>query len=113
MTIKRGDILLVDFEGAKCSEQGGIRPALVIQNDIGNRYSPTTVVCPITSRDKKLLPTHMEIDTEESGLKMKSVVLFEQIRTIDKSRVIKKIGHCGDSLNESMYKCLEISFGMI
>lgn len=112
MTVKRGDIVLVDFKGAIRSEQGGIRPAIVIQNDMGNKYSPTTLVCPITSKDKKNLPTHMPISSE-SGLEKDSIALFEQIRTIDKSRILKKIGFCDDSFKEDMYKCISVSFGIV
>lgn len=111
MTIKRGDIVLVDFKGAIRSEQGGVRPAIVIQNDTGNKYSPTTLVCPITSRDKKNLPTHMPISSEsESGLEKDSVALFEQIRTVDKCRILKKIGFCNDFFN--IYRCISASFGI-
>lgn len=96
------------------SEQGGIRPVLIIQNDLGNKYSPTVIAAAITSqKTKNKLPTHIEIDSKDNGLKADSVVLAEQIRTIDKSRLKEKIGHIDD--NEVINKinnALGISFGL-
>lgn len=90
---KRGDIILVDFGNAIGHVQGGVRPALVIQNDKGNHYSPTLQVAPLTTQDKTKLPTHMDLDTS-CGLARPSTVLFEQSRVIDKeAQVIKRIGH--------------------
>jgi len=93
MDIKRGDIVLVNLDPVIGSEQGKIRPGLVIQNDIGNKYSPTTIIAPITSKIfSKEFPTNVQISPKESGLENESTVLLNQIRTIDKSRIIKKIG---------------------
>lgn len=93
MEIKRGDVLLVNFEPVRGSEQGRIRPAVVIQNDILNKFSPLTIVAPVTSRvyDKEY-PTNVFIKKEDSGLDKDSTVLLNQIRTIDKRRIIRKIG---------------------
>ena len=107
--IKWGDILFINFGDAYGSEQGGIRPALVVQNNVGNTYSPTTIVCAVTSQHKKALPTHLEITPSESGLSENSFILFEQIRTIDKSRVIKKVGNISQILKENIQKCLMFS----
>lgn len=93
MEIKRGEIALVNFEPIRGSEQGGIRPSLIIQNDIFNKYSPTTIVAPITSKlFKKEYPTNVSIKKEDSQLKWDSTILLNQIKTIDKSRLIKRIG---------------------
>ena len=92
MEIKRGEIVLVNFEPVKGSEQGGVRPSLIIQNDIFNKYSPTTIVAPITSKlFKKEYPTNVIIKKEESSLSLNSTILLNQIKTIDKSRIMKKI----------------------
>ena len=92
MEIKRGGIVLVNFEPVRGSEQGGIRPSLVIQNDIFNKYSPTTIVAPITSKlFKKEYPTNVTLKKEDSRLNQDSTVLLNQIKTIDKSRIIMKI----------------------
>ena len=92
MEIKRGGIVLVNFEPVRGSEQGGIRPSLVIQNDIFNKYSPTTIVAPITSKlFKKEYPTNVTLKKEDSRLNQDSTVLLNQIKTIDKSRIIRKI----------------------
>ncbi len=92
MEIKRGDIILVNFEPVKGSEQGGIRPSLIIQNDIFNKYSPTTIVAPITSKHfKKEYPTNVFIKKDSSKLNMDSTILLNQIKTIDKKRIIKKL----------------------
>lgn len=93
MEIKRGEIVLVNFEPIKGSEQGGVRPSLIIQNDIFNKYSPTTIVAPITSKIfKKEYPTNVIIKKTESKLNLDSTILLNQIKTIDKLRIIKKIG---------------------
>ena len=96
------------------SEQGGIRPDLVIQNDTGNKYSPTVIVSAITSQlNKNKLPTHIELDSKEFGLKSDSVILAEQIRTIDKSRLKEKIGHIEDDrIMGKINNALGISFGL-
>ena len=91
--VKRGDIFYADLSPVIGSEQGGIRPVIVIQNDVGNKYSPTVIVAAITSQiNKAKLPTHVEISSEEYGLNKDSVVLLEQIRTVDKKRLKEKIG---------------------
>ena len=90
--IHRGDICLVDFKKNEGSEQSGIRPALILQNNIGNHYSPITIVCPITSNIKKYQATHVKISPEECGVLKESIVLCEQIRAIDKSRIRRKVG---------------------
>lgn len=99
MVIKRGDMFYADLSPVIGSEQGGIRPVLIIQNDTGNKYSPTVIAAAITSQTgKNKLPTHIEIGSNKNGLKSDSVVLTEQIRTIDKSRLKEKIGHIDDRL---------------
>ena len=97
IVIKRGDIFYADLSPVVGSEQGGIRPVIIIQNDVGNRYSPTVIVSAITSQiNKAKLPTHVEISSEEYGLNKDSVVLLEQVRTLDKRRLKEKIGHMTD-----------------
>jgi mRNA interferase MazF len=97
-TVKRGDIYYADLSPVVGSEQGGIRPVIIIQNDVGNKYSPTVIVAAITSQiNKAKLPTHVEISSEEYGLNKDSVVLLEQIRTLDKKRLKEKIGHMTDA----------------
>lgn len=98
MLVRRGDVYWADLSGARGSEQGGRRPVLVLQNDKGNMYSPTTQVAPITSRDKKYMPTHFDLSNCNCGLPKDSIALVEQIRTIDKCRLEEKIGHI-DKLN--------------
>ena len=93
MTVKRGDMYYADLSPVIGSEQGGIRPVLIIQNDVGNKYSPTVIAAAITSQTgKSRLPTHININSSEYGLMKNSVILTEQIRTIDKSRLLEKIG---------------------
>ena len=97
MVIKRGDMFYADLSPVVGSEQGGIRPVLIIQNDTGNKYSPTVIAAAITSQTgKNKLPTHIEIGSDDNGLRSDSVVLAEQIRTIDKSRLKERIGHIDD-----------------
>ena len=114
MVIKRGDMFYADLSPVVGSEQGGIRPVLVIQNNVGNKYSPTVIVSAITSQmNKNRLPTHIELDSEEFGLKADSVVLAEQIRTIDKSRLKEKIGHIdNDNVMTRIDNALGVSFGL-
>jgi mRNA interferase MazF len=112
--IKRGDIIYADLSPVVGSEQGGIRPVLVIQNDIGNKYSPTTIVAAITSQiNKAKLPTHVEIKAEEYGITKDSVILLEQIRTIDKKRLKEKVGHLSEDLMKKVDEGLQISFGLV
>ncbi len=114
MIVKRGDMFYADLSPVIGSEQGGIRPVLVIQNDTGNKYSPTVIVSAITSQqNKNKLPTHIELDSKEFGLKSDSVILAEQIRTIDKSRLKEKIGHIDDSrIMNRINNALGVSFGL-
>lgn len=112
--IKRGDIYYADLSPVVGSEQGGVRPVLVIQNDVGNKYSPTTIVSAITSQiNKAKLPTHVEIKAADYGLNKDSVVLLEQVRTIDKKRFREKIGHFDDDMMDKVDEALKISFGLI
>lgn len=113
MAVKRGDIFYADLSPVIGSEQGGIRPVLVVQNDIGNKYSPTVIIAAITSQiNKAKLPTHIEISSAEYGLNKDSVILLEQIRTIDKRRLKEKIGHISDELMEKVNEGLNISFSL-
>ncbi len=114
MIVKRGDIFYADLSPVIGSEQGGIRPVLVVQNDVGNKYSPTIIVAAITSQiNKAKLPTHVEISALEYGLTKDSVVLLEQIRTIDKRRLREKIGHFDEEMMNKVNDALMISFGLI
>ena len=114
MTIKRGDMFYADLSPVVGSEQGGIRPVVIIQNDLGNKYSPTVIAAAITSQtNKNKLPTHIEIEADSEGLKSNSVILTEQIRTIDKSRLKEKIGHIDDaSVMNKINNALGVSFGL-
>ena len=114
MVIKRGDMFYADLSPVVGSEQGGIRPVLIIQNDLGNKYSPTVIAAAITSQTSKTkLPTHIEIDSEACGLKNNSIVLAEQIRTIDKSRLKERIGHIDDEkIINKINNALGVSFGL-
>ena len=114
MVIKRGDMFYADLSPVVGSEQGGIRPVLIIQNDTGNKYSPTVIAAAITSQTTKTkLPTHIEIGSKEVGLKSESVILAEQIRTIDKSRLREKIGHIDDEkIMDKVNSAIGISFGL-
>lgn len=113
MIIKRGDIYYADLSPVIGSEQGGVRPVLIVQNDIGNKYSPTVIAAAITSQiNKAKLPTHIEISAQDYGLQKDSVILLEQIRTIDKKRLREKIGHLDDELMDRVNEALGISFGL-
>lgn len=112
--VKRGDVFYADLSPVIGSEQGGVRPVLVVQNDVGNKYSPTIIISAITSQiNKAKLPIHIEISATEFGLNKDSVVLLEQIRTIDKRRLRDKIGHFDGELMEKVNQGLLISFGLI
>lgn len=114
MNVKRGDIYFADLSPVVGSEQGGFRPVLIIQNDIGNRFSPTVIVAAITAQIQKAkLPTHVEIDAKTYGLDRDSVILLEQIRTIDKQRLTDKITHLDDELMSRVNESLMISLGLI
>ncbi len=111
--IRRGDIYYADLSPVVGSEQGGLRPVLIIQNDIGNKYSPTVIVAAITSRmSKTKLPTHIDIYAEEVGLAKDSVILLEQIRTLDKHRLKEKMGHLDDGMMNYVNTAISISFGL-
>ena len=113
MVIKRGDIYYADLSPVIGSEQGGVRPVLIVQNDVGNKYSPTVIAAAITSQiNKAKLPTHIEISAQEYGLAKDSVILLEQIRTIDKKRIREKIGHLDDELMASVNEAIGVSFGL-
>ena len=114
MSVKRGDIYYADLSPVIGSEQGGVRPVLIIQNDIGNKYSPTVIAAAITSqKDKTKLPTHIQVNASGCGLSKDSIVLLEQVRTIDKRRLKEKIGHLDDELMTRVNEALEISFGLV
>lgn len=113
MIVKRGDIFYADLSPVIGSEQGGVRPVLVVQNDIGNKYSPTVIAAAITSQiNKAKMPTHIEIDAKGYGLTKDSVILLEQIRTIDKKRLKEKIGKADDTLMKKVNDALIVSFGL-
>ncbi|MET3291699.1 type II toxin-antitoxin system PemK/MazF family toxin [Brevibacillus fluminis] len=114
MIVKRGDVFFADLSPVVGSEQGGVRPVLVIQNDIGNRFSPTVIVAAITAQIQKAkLPTHVEIDAKTYGFDRDSVILLEQIRTIDKQRLTDKITHLDEEMMERVNESLQISLGLI
>jgi len=113
VTVKRGDIYYADLSPVIGSEQGGLRPVLIVQNDIGNKYSPTVIAAAITSQiNKTKLPTHIELYAESFGLAKNSVILLEQIRTIDKRRLKEKIGHLDEYLMDKVNDAISISFGL-
>jgi mRNA interferase MazF len=113
-SVKRGDIFFADLSPVVGSEQGGFRPVLVIQNDIGNRFSPTVIVAAITAQIQKAkLPTHVEIPAERYGLERDSVVLLEQLRTIDKQRLTDKITHLDEAMMKRVNEALQISLGLV
>ena len=114
MNIKRGDIYYADLSPVVGSEQGGLRPVLIVQNDVGNRYSPTVIAAAITSRmSKTKLPTHIDIYADEVGLAKDSVILLEQIRTLDKRRLREKMGHLDTAVMERVNTAISVSFGLI
>ena len=113
VVVKRGDIYYADLSPVIGSEQGGIRPVLIIQNDVGNKYSPTVIAAAITSQiNKAKMPTHIELPASEYGLYKDSVVLLEQIRTIDKRRLREKVAHLDKGLMEAVNSALAVSFGI-
>ena len=113
MTIKRGDIYYADLSPVVGSEQGGLRPVLIVQNDVGNRYSPAVIAAAITSQlGKAKLPTHIDVYAEKYGLVKDSVILLEQIRTIDKTRLREKMGHLDDVLMQRVNNAITVSFGL-
>lgn len=113
MEIKRGDIFYADLSPVIGSEQGGVRPVLIVQNDIGNKYSPTVIAAAITSQEtKNTLPTHINLTSSGSGLAKNSVVLLEQIRTLDKKRLKEKRGNAGEQAMNKVNHALSVSFGL-
>lgn len=114
MDVKRGFIFFSDLSPVIGSEQGGFRPVLVIQNNVGNKYSPTVIVAAITSHiEKAKLPTHVELSAKEYGLEKDSVILLEQIRTIDKQRLQQKITELDERIMARIDEALKISLGLI
>ncbi len=114
IVVKRGDVYYADLSPVVGSEQGGTRPVLIIQNDIGNRFSPTVIVAAITAQIQKAkLPTHVEIDAKKYGFERDSVILLEQIRTIDKQRLTDKITHLDEQMMKKVDSALQISTGLI
>ena len=113
MNIKRGEIYYADLSPVIGSEQGGIRPVLIVQNDVGNRYSPTVIAAAITSqRDKTKLPTHISVEASDCGLQKDSIVLLEQVRTIDKQRLKERMGSLDVASMGQVDKALSVSFGL-
>ena len=114
LVIKRGDIYYADLSPVVGSEQGGIRPVLVLQNDIGNKYSPTIIVAAITSQiNKSKLPTHLSIRADQFGIAKDSVILLEQLRTIDKKRLRERVCHIDTDNMKKIDYALKISLGLI
>ena len=113
MTIRRGDIYYADLSPVVGSEQGGVRPVLIVQNDIGNKYSPTVIAAAITSQQfKTKLPTHISVDAAVCGLSKDSVVLLEQIRTLDKQRLKEKMGNLPETDMSRINDALSVSVGL-
>jgi mRNA interferase MazF len=113
MTVKRGEIYYADLSPVVGSEQGGIRPVLIVQNDVGNRYSPTVIAAAITSwRDKAKLPTHITLASQSAGLNRESIILLEQIRTLDKSRLRERMGRLDEETMSAVDAALAVSFGL-
>ena len=113
MSVRRGEIYYADLSPVVGSEQGGVRPVLIVQNDVGNKYSPTVIAAAITSqKEKAKLPTHIEINAQNCGLAKNSVVLLEQIRTIDKKRLKERMGMLDEDAMYQVNSALSISFGL-
>ena len=112
--VKRGDIYYADLSPVVGSEQGGMRPVLIIQNDVGNRYSPTVIAAAITSRmGKTKLPTHIDVYAERAGLAKNSVVLLEQLRTLDKRRLRERMGHLDEDVMREIDVAIAVSLGLV
>ncbi len=118
-TVRRGDIYYADLSPVVGSEQGGVRPVLIVQNNVGNRYSPTVIAAAITSQTgKNKLPTHIEVESRPvgdgnyNGLAKNSIILLEQIRTIDKKRLKEKMGHLDDKTMHMVDEAISVSFGL-
>lgn len=113
LIVKKGDLFFADLSPVVGSEQGGVRPVLVVQNDVGNKYSPTIIVAAVTSQTSKAkLPTHVELQATQGGLSKNSVVLLEQLRTIDKQRLKERIGSLSDSQMPVVDEALGVSLGI-
>lgn len=113
MLVKRGDIYYADLSPVVGSEQGGVRPVLIVQNDVGNKFSPTVIAAAITSqKEKNNLPTHIEVDARDCGLAKDSIVLLEQVRTIDKRRLREKMGALDNTDMGKVNQALSVSFGL-
>ncbi len=113
LNVKRGEIYYADLSPVVGSEQGGMRPVLIVQNDVGNRHSPTVIAAAITSQQNKTrLPTHIEISARDYGLSRKSVVLLEQIRTLDKRRLRERMGCLDHTLMQQVDNAIAVSFGL-
>ena len=113
MIIRRGDIYYADLRPVVGSEQGGVRPVLIIQNDVGNRHSPTVICAAITSKmNKAKLPTHVEIKAKDYGILKDSVILLEQVRTIDKSRLKEKVCHLNSEIQQKINEALMVSLSL-
>ena len=113
MSVKRGDIYYADLSPVVGSEQGGLRPVLIIQNDVGNRYSPTVIAAAITSRlGKNRLPTHIDVYADRVGLVKDSVILLEQVRTLDKRRLKEKMGHLDEDMMVQVNRAIAVSVGL-
>ena len=111
--IKRGDIYYADLSPVVGSEQGGVRPVLIVQNDLGNKHSPTVIAAAITSKlGKTELPTHIRVDAADYGLSRDSVILLEQVRTLDKRRLREKMGHLDTTAMNEVDHALSVSFGL-
>ena len=112
--VKRGDIYYADLSPVVGSEQGGMRPVLIIQNDVGNRYSPTVIAAAITSRmGKTKLPTHIDVHADRAGLARDSIVLLEQLRTLDKRRLKEKLGHLDEQMMQEIDNAIAVSLGLL
>ena len=113
MTVKRGEIYYADLSPVVGSEQGGVRPVLIVQNDVGNKFSPTVIAAAITSqKEKSKLPTHIELDSAHCGLSRDSVVLLEQIRTLDKHRLRERAGQITAADQKRVDQALDVSLGL-
>lgn len=114
MIVKKGEIYFADLSPVVGSEQGGVRPVLIVQNDVGNKYSPTVIVAAVTSQiNKAKLPTHVEVCAEGHGLSRDSVILLEQLRTIDKKRLQERIGKIDEEGLTRINEALSISLGIV
>lgn len=113
MTVKRGEIYYADLSPVVGSEQGGIRPVLIVQNDVGNKHSPTVIAAAITSKqEKSKLPTHISVQASTCGLAKDSVVLLEQVRTLDKRRLKERMGELDSGAMQQVNDALQVSFGL-